>query len=289
MQTGVVRRKCCKNHYRCEDCSFERAMRRAAKMNRELRQAGQAPEGKRRRITAWEEKARALPFSRMPCIHHLKKRIHFKSCTNDYRCGDCEFDQYFYDEYTVHAVVKPVDVLEVKGFRLPQGYYLHLGHAWAKIEEGSSVKVGIDDFAFRLLGPLDRVEAPLVGKEVRQGQPDITLARGNNHAKLLSPVSGVVTAINPKLREKGDLANQDPYSEGWVMRVHPGNLRKDLKNLMINQETVGFLGGEVEQLYQVIEESAGFLAADGGDLGKDIYGNMPQLGWERLAKLFLRT
>jgi glycine cleavage system H lipoate-binding protein len=232
---------------------------------------------------------KALPPSQRSCLHHLEGRIPFKLCTNDYNCSRCEFDQYFDDEYTVRAVVRPVDVLEVEGVTVPQGYYLHHGHAWVKIEEGSSVRVGIDDFALRLLGPLDRIEAPLIGKAVQQGEPHIVVNRGEHRATFLSPLSGVITAVNPQVREQGPLANQDPYAEGWVMTLHPQNLRKELKALMIARETEEFLEREVDQLHQLMEEVSGPLAADGGTLGKDIFGAMPELGWKRLTKSFLRT
>ena len=231
---------------------------------------------------------KALPPSQRPCLHHLKGRISFKPCTNDYACSRCEFDQYFDDEYTVHAVVRPVDVLEVDGVKVPQGYYLHRGHAWVKIEEGSSVRIGIDDFALSLLGPLDRVEAPLLGKVMKQGEPHMVVSRGEHSAKLLSPLSGVITAVNPKLREQGDLANQYPDAEGWVMTLHPQNLRKEIKDLMIAQQTAVFLEQEVDRLHHLIEEVSP-LAADGGTLGKDVFGAMPQLGWERLTRSFLRN
>jgi glycine cleavage system H lipoate-binding protein len=232
---------------------------------------------------------KALPASQRPCLHHLKGRIQFKPCTNDYLCGKCEFDQYFYDEYTVHAVVRPVDVLEVEGFKVPQGYYFHNGHTWVKIEEGPSVRIGIDDFALSLLGPLDRVEAPLMGKVMKQGEPHMAVSQGEHKAKLLSPLSGVITAVNPKLMEQGNLANHDPYTEGWVMTLHPQDLRKEIKGLMIAQQTAEFLEQEVERLHHLIEEVSEPLAADGGYLGKDVFGAMPSLGWERLTRSFLRT
>jgi len=218
----------------------------------------------------------------------MKGRINFRACTNEYLCGNCEFDQYFDDQYTVHAVVKPIDVMDIEGFKVPQGFYLHRGHTWVKMEEGHAVRIGMDDFALRMLGPIDRVEAPLMGKEVKQNRPDITIKRSRHEAKVLSPVSGVVTAINPALREQGNLANQYPYSEGWVLRIHSNNLRHDLKNLMIRSETQDFLKQEVGRLYQVIEDTVP-MAADGGHLGNDIYGKLPELGWGKLTKLFLHT
>jgi glycine cleavage system H lipoate-binding protein len=157
------------------------------------------------------------------------------------------------------------------------------------MEEGSEVRIGLDDFALRMLGPLDCIEAPLIGKTLEQNRPDLKMNRDSNKAKVLSPVSGVVTAINPKLRDQGSVANQDPYTDGWILRVHSKNLRQDLQNLMIGSETKDFLNEEIDRLYQLIEDEAGPLAADGGQLGNDIYGNIPQIDWNRLVKLFLHT
>ncbi len=289
MQAGVVRRKACEIDYHCEACRFDRALRRVARENSELRRQGQALAGRRRKIVFWKDRLRALSAGQQPCLHHMKGRIDFRTCTHDYQCGNCEFDQYFSDQYTVHAVVKPVDVLNVKGFKIPHGYYLHRGHTWVKIEEGSTVRIGLDDFALRLLGPLDRIEAPLIGKELEQDRGDILLGRGSNTARVQSPVSGVVTDINPELREKGNLANQDPYTQGWVMRLHANTLRRDLKKLMIGDQAGAYLDEEINSLYQVIEEEAGPLAADGGYLGDDIYGNLPQTSWQKLTRIFLNT
>ena len=73
------------------------------------------------------------------------------------------------------------------------------------------------------------------------------------------------------------------------MRIHAPNLRTELKNLMLGDETGAFLKTEVEHVYQAVEKTAGPLATDGGFLGSDIYGSLPELGWERLAKQFLRN
>ncbi|MBW2582659.1 MAG: glycine cleavage system protein H [Deltaproteobacteria bacterium] len=289
MQAGVARQKFCNIDYQCEACRFDRALRRTARENSRLRQLGEFPPGKSGRIVYWKDRLRELPAWKQPCLHHMKGRIDFRACTHDYQCGNCEFDQYFSDQYTVHAVVRPVDVLDIKGFKIPHGYYLHRGHTWVKIEEGSTVRVGLDDFALRLLGPLDRVDAPLLGKEVKQNRDDILLSRSSNTARVQSPISGVVTDINPELRERGSLANQDPYTQGWVMRLHSQNLRQDIKNLMIGEQASQYLDGEIDRLYEVIEEEAGPLAADGGYLGDDIYGNLPQTSWQKLTRQFLRT
>ena len=288
MQAGIVRKKFCRSEYDCATCRFDRALRRAVRENKAARQAGAHPKSKRRGLIAWQDKLNELPAGQRPCLHHMKGRIGFKPCTNEYRCGNCEFDQFFYDQYTVHAVVRPVAELDVGGVKVPQGFYLHRGHAWAKLEEGATVRIGLDDFAWRLLGPSDRIESPLVGKTVDQNRPSINLTRGPKSAQVLSPVSGVVTDVNPRLRERGAIAHESPYTDGWVLRVHSKNLRAELKNLIIAQETERFLVDEVDRLYALIEAVAP-LAADGGQMGPDLYGNLPEIGWEKLTRLFLHT
>jgi glycine cleavage system H lipoate-binding protein len=289
MQAGVVNRKSCAINYDCVSCRFDKAMRRIAGENKELSQKERFIRGEKGKILYWKEKLKEVPPWKRPCLHHLKGRIDFRACTNEYKCGHCEFDQFFQDQYTVHTVIKQVNLIDIKGFKVPQGFYLHNGHAWAKIEESSSVRIGLDEFALKMLGPLDKIEAPLLGKEVKQNHASISLDRRPEKAKVLSPVSGVVTDINPKLREKGSIANKNPYSEGWVMRIHAPNLRNDLKNLMIGTETKDFVEKEVDRLFQVIEEEAGPIAADGGNLVDDIYGNVPGIKWDKLARLFLHT
>jgi glycine cleavage system H lipoate-binding protein len=289
MQAGVVKHKVCALAYECAECRFDRALRRIASENRTRRLQGDLPPGRRGAIVDWQERLKLLPQWKRPCLHHLKGRIAFRACTQDYLCSRCDFDQYFNDRYTVFAAVRPVDALNIGGVRLPQGFYLHRGHCWVNIEEGSTVRVGFDDFAFRVLAPFDRVEAPLMGKQLRRDSAAIGVGRGAHRARFLSPVEGVVTEMNPLLRESGCRAGIDPYTDGWVLRAHAANLREDLHGLMIGDQASEFLEGEVERLHGLIEEKAGPLAVDGGHLGQDIFGHLPQIGWDALVAAFLRV
>ena len=153
MQAGVVTKKPCGINLQCSACHFDRVMHQVADENRRLKAEGRTLHGKRRKIVSWREKLKAQPPSRRPCVHHMKGRIEFRICTHEYQCSNCDFDQFFDEQYSVHAVVNPVDFLEIGGFKLPQGYYFHPGHTWAKLEEDATVRVGLDDFALRVLGP----------------------------------------------------------------------------------------------------------------------------------------
>lgn len=288
MQAGIVKQKNCTIDYDCVSCKFDKIMCRVSEENRRQKDAGVFPTGRRGIIMHWKDRLNEMPVAQRSCIHSMKGYIDFRMCTNEYHCGDCEFDQYFQDQYTVHTVLKPVDVMNVDGIQIPRGFYLHPGHAWVKIEEGDFVRVGLDDFALRVLGPMNSIYSPLVGKEMKQGRADMCISRGLNGANVMSPVSGVVTDINTKLKDHGSLASEAPYTDGWVARMHSKNLRQDLKHLMIGDEAQAFVKEEVKRLYEVVEETAGPLAADGGHISEDIFGKMPEIGWERLTKLFLK-
>jgi len=289
MQAGVVSRKSCPHTYQCTTCRYDRIMHRLAEENRRLRAQGILGSGKRAKIVSWKEKLMQRPPAKRPCLHHMKSRIDFRVCNNAYRCSDCEFDQYFDEQFSVHATLTPVSLIDVEGFKFPHGVYLHPGHTWLKIEEDNTVRVGLDEFILRTLGPLDSVSMPLLGKEVQQDRPDIGLARRANVVKVLSPISGVVTAANPKMTTLSKLGHADAYADGWILRIHTDDLRRELKNLKLGTETTEFIGEEVERLYMEIEKVAGPLAADGGQLGDDICAKLPQLDWHKLARLFLRT
>jgi glycine cleavage system H lipoate-binding protein len=289
MQAGVVRRKFCRTDYQCAACRYDAVLHRLAEENRGRGEQVAFPAGKKSKVVSWKDKLNERPPWKRPCLHYMKGRIEYRACTNEYRCSDCEFDQFFFDQFSVHAAVQPIDLIDIEGFKIPQGFYLHRGHTWAKIEEENTVRVGLDEFVLRTIGPVDRIDTPLIGKTVRQDAPDIALRRGIKTAKALSPISGVVTATNPKLLDQGRVNSREAYSEGWIMRIHADNLRRELKDLMINAETAVFIEKETRRLYRVIEEAAGPLAADGGQLVEDICGQLPQLDWTNIARLFLRS
>ena len=289
MQAGVVRRKFCRSDYDCHVCRYDHMLQRVVESNRRLMAQGIQPTGKRAGIVSWRQQLKTRPPRERPCLHYMKGRIEFRACTNDYSCADCDFDQYFDDQFAVHAAVRPVNLIDIDGFKIPQGYYLHPGHSWIRIEEAHTVRVGLDDFALRLLGPLDRIDTPLVGKQLNEGRTDMTLHRGDNSAGLVSPVNGVVTDVNARYLKGGGIESEDAYGDGWLVRVHSPGLRQSLKNLLIGTEATGYLRTEVDRLYGLIEATSGPLAADGGCLSDDLYGKLPRLDWARLTRLFLRN
>ncbi len=286
MQAGVVRKKRCHKGYQCATCRFDRAMNRVCLENQRAREGGKTPCGRRGRFLFWKDGLRRLPPAKQPCVHHMKGHISFRPCHRDFQCINCDFDQYFNDQYRVYTMVKPVEFANVKGILLPSGYYLHQGHTWVSIETDREVRIGIDDFAWHILGSPDSIASPLVGKEVCQGQVALTVHKKGVRADLISPVTGVVTAVNYGVVNRGRPARDHPYTHGWILRVFCKDLRKELSTLMFMDQARAFMAREIDRLYAVLEQEPGLGEVDRAPLGNDIMGRVPGLDWERAVRLF---
>jgi glycine cleavage system H lipoate-binding protein len=147
----------------------------------------------------------------------------------------------------------------------------------------------MDDFSMKLLGRADALDLPLMGKELNKDKVGWGLKRQDNLADVLSPVGGVITEVNPRLRKNPESANQGPYEEGWLFMVRTPDIKGTVKELMTDKESLTWMNEELNKLENMIEDVAGPLAADGGYLGEDIFGNLPDLGWSKLTKTFLKT
>ncbi len=103
-------------------------------------------------------------------------------------------------------------------------------HEWARAEEGTAV-VGITDFAQDRLGSIVFVDFPAPGKSFKKGDTLISVDSVKAVAEVYAPVSGEVQAVNEALREKPELVNQDPYGEGWMVKLKTADAG-ELRSLM---------------------------------------------------------
>ena len=274
MQAGVVEFKNCNNFFDCTTCKYDQGMNKKVEMGKQI---------------SWQDAMRRMAGLNRICRHSLTQRITKRQCAYDYECSTCDFDQFFEDVWTTKTKTSPSEMEEIRGFKVPMGYYYHNGHTWARIESGGYIRIGMDDFSMKLLGRSDAMELPLMGKELDKDKAGWGLKRENNLADVLSPVGGVIVEVNSDLREKPVLANQAPYEDGWLFMVRTPDIKGTIKELMTDRQGLDYITGELNTLEGMIEEVAGPLAADGGYLSNDIYGNLPDLGWGNLTRTFLRT
>ena len=94
------------------------------------------------------------------------------------------------------------------------------------------VRVGLDDFAARLVGKADGLVLPKRGQWIRQGQKFATLMREGRKAELVSPIEGEITDINEAALRDALLPGRDPYGEGWLMTVMSPDMKTNFRNLL---------------------------------------------------------
>lgn len=280
-RAGVVKPIACMNAFDCLGCTFDQ------KVQANFEARGRSPQAASDPVFVDNRPVRMrMLMNQRKCRHMLSGRVDYKLCGHGYDCGRCPYDQMLEDA-SVTQLTPPV-CANASGFDVARDYYYHHGHTWARVEYGGQVRVGLDDFASRLLGPLDRIELPRLGESVEQNRPQAKLSRGTNRAHALSPVDGKVVAVNPKVAARASDAHQDPYADGWFMIVLPAHLRNDLKNLLFGDEILAWTDDEASRLTGLISETADYnLAATGGEAVRDIYGTVPNADWNLLVNEFL--
>lgn len=93
-------------------------------------------------------------------------------------------------------------------------------HEWARsTDDGSTIRVGITDFAQQQLGDVVFVSLPELGAEVDAGEPMGEVESTKSVSDLYAPVTGTVSARNEALADNPDLINTDPYGAGWMVEI----------------------------------------------------------------------
>lgn len=91
-------------------------------------------------------------------------------------------------------------------------------HEWVKLE-GNIATIGITDFAQRELGDIVYVDVDTIGKDLDAGEVFGTVEAVKTVSDLFLPVSGTITELNAALSNAPELVNNDPYGEGWMVKM----------------------------------------------------------------------
>jgi glycine cleavage system H protein len=95
-------------------------------------------------------------------------------------------------------------------------------HEWISLKDNIAT-VGITDFAQKELGDIVYVEVETVGKQLAAGAVFGTVEAVKTVSDLFLPVSGTVNELNPALANNPELVNNDPYGEGWMIKMTVDN------------------------------------------------------------------
>jgi glycine cleavage system H lipoate-binding protein len=174
----------------------------------------------------------------------------------------------------------------VGGFQVPENLRYHPGHTWALNESPSLVRVGMDDFACKLVGKLEHITLPQRGQWIRQGQKICTVHRNGSAVDMVSPIEGSVADINDALARDPKLALRDPYGDGWFVTVQSPDAKTNFRNLLGGALARWWTEESASRLQRKMPMALGALAQDGGVAMDNLTAQMPDQDWTQLAKEF---
>jgi glycine cleavage system H protein len=136
------------------------------------------------------------------------------------------------------------DIVGEKMMEAPPGLKYSKEHEWVAIEE-SVATIGITDHAQEQLGEIVYIELPSVGEKVSKDDPFGVVESVKAVSDIYAPISGTVVEVNEDLPESPEVVNEDPYGDGWLIKVKVSD-PADLEDLMENDEYAELVAREKE-------------------------------------------
>jgi len=174
-------------------------------------------------------------------------------------------------------------------FLVPDQVYFHPGHAWARVGDGGLVTVGMDDFSQKLVGEVSAIRLPEVGARLGQGEKGWCLQSESKSIDMLSPVDGVVVAVNGQVVASPEKVNLDPYGDGWLLRVRVPRLTANLKQLLSGSLAKRWMEEVCENLRMMMDPDLGRVYQDGGLPIHGMARGLNPSRWDAVARTFFLT
>jgi glycine cleavage system H protein len=138
--------------------------------------------------------------------------------------------------------------MQIDKYSFPDDLMYDREHNWARVE-GNTATIGMSHFGQDLAGEIVYAEVPRVGREIKTGEPFMSLESGKWVGRVKGIVSGKIVEANGEIEWESTLINEDPYGNGWFARVE------------LASEPIGLLKASDP-------EFAAFIAAERAKYGK---------------------
>lgn len=173
-------------------------------------------------------------------------------------------------------------------FNVPAGIFISQNHTWLNMEMNGTARVGIDDFARKIIGKIDKVELPKLNTEVRKGDLLFSIKHGLHAVDLSSPISGKITLLNTEHIEHPDWIASKPFELSWMCCIEPSNLSEELHSLKIGVDSINWYKSEIDK-YNEIVKGVEEDSAQTGPSGKGNDQAAAQSADDKLLKEFVKT
>lgn len=126
----------------------------------------------------------------------------------------------------------------------PENLKYSKDHTWVRVEDDEAT-VGITDYAQESLGDIVYVDVPEEEDEIESGEEVAEVESTKATSSVISPLSGTVIEVNEDIEDSPDTINEDPYGDGWIVRIKLAD-HSELKGLLSAEAYQKFVDEESE-------------------------------------------
>lgn len=280
MKAGVIAYRLCTSNYDCKNCAFDQML---------IDQGGTAGDSPMMKEAI--EKLRMMPPEKRKCRYMLTNDISYKICANNYECWHCQVDQMISDLVESHPLLVKKRAKREEKVESVRGFYFHPkasyqpNHIWIKIDKDDQIKVGIDDFAAKLLGDFNQISPIAKGEELKE----IRFEKGNRVFRLPVQSLGRVIKTNDEVFANPKIVHQDPYEKGWLFTVENESITDTLTKLLHGDDAKKWLDKDFDNLKHAIQSECEITIADGGELVQDFRTRLSEELIYKLLEKFLTS
>ncbi len=138
----------------------------------------------------------------------------------------------------------------VDRYDIPEKLYYNKEHAWILIDKRRLAKIGITDYAQKMLREINFIYLPKKGIIVKRLEVFSTIESTKAISELYSPFRGEIIEVNEKLGERPRIINEDPYGEGWIITIRPSRLKEESRKLISAEQYAEY----VQELTKIDKE-----------------------------------
>ena len=223
------------------------------------------------------------PTTQKRCIWMTAGVVAFKLCPYDYNCEQCEFDKVMQHKSkksgpvpvkpdTERRTIATVPTGNAAPFfsfsigKIPDDFYFHLGHLWARPLKKQTWKIGMDRLLSYILPPPIGIVTFKEKKAVAQGEILAEVRSDAGPIPLRSPLSGTLVSANPDLEGKPGLMQENPMGKGWLVKMKWSGNDAELKEFYTGAEAKRFMQEEACHLRHVLK----YRGVEAADIGKTL-------------------
>ncbi len=134
-----------------------------------------------------------------------------------------------------------------KQFDFKSDRFYNSNHLWSKQDETRQITVGMDELGLDSLGELAYLTLPSQGTLVEMGKAMGSMEAAKMTGELIAPVSGIVIEKNDRVLQNPLLVNEEPYGNGWLLKIEPTNWDEDSEAMVSGDKLPDWVEQEIER------------------------------------------